>query len=164
MALVAKRSQHFIDFTRESSSWNKKSHVFEDAKLEKRLCFSHQLVVPRETVWCFAVQEEPSEVELKKVISLAHWAVGDAPNHVKKLLQPLKAIQEVKDGGRINFLIQGKKFLLLIYIIFKLSLLWINHPASLALYNICEHFLLWLENAKMVSRKSNREGNDSFSK
>ena len=33
----------------------------------------------------------------------------DAPNHVTKSLQSPEATQEVKDGGRINFLIQGKK-------------------------------------------------------
>ena len=64
-ALVAKRPWHFGNFTGESSSWNKRSHVSEDAKPTKRWCFSHQLVVLRETVWYFVTQEEHGEVELK---------------------------------------------------------------------------------------------------
>ena len=85
------------------------SHVFKDAKPAKRWCFSHQLVILREIVWCFTMQEEHCEVELEKGLSLVHWATGDAPNHVMKSLQPLENTQEVKDGGRINFLIQEKK-------------------------------------------------------
>ena len=42
----------------------------------------------------------------------------DAPNHVTKSLQSPEATQEVKDGGRINFLTQGKNFHPLIYIIY----------------------------------------------
>ena len=64
------------------------------------------------------MQEEHCEVELEKGLSLVHWATGDAPNHVTKSLQPPENTQEVKDGGRINFLIQEKKKILpLIYII-----------------------------------------------
>ena len=115
--LSQKRPRHFGDSAGESRNWNKRSHVCKDAKPEKRWCFSLQLVVLREAVWYFVTQEEHGEVELKKVLSLAHWATGDDPNPVV-MLQPLEAIQEVKDGGRINFLIQGKFFLPLIYIIF----------------------------------------------
>ena len=84
--LSQKSPRHFGNSTGESSSWNKRSHVSEDAKLVKRWCFSNQLVLPRETVWCFAVQEKQGEVDLKKVLSLALWAIGGAPNDVAKSL------------------------------------------------------------------------------
>ena len=107
--LSQKRPWHFGNSTGESSSWNKRIHVSKDTKPAKRWSFSHLLVVLRETVWYFATQEEHGEVELKLVLSLAHWVARDAPNHVTKSLQPPEATQEVMDGGRINFLIQGKK-------------------------------------------------------
>ena len=64
-ALVAKRPWHFGNSTGESSSWNKRSNVSEDAKPTKRWCFSHQLVVLREIIWYFVTQEKHGEVELK---------------------------------------------------------------------------------------------------
>ena len=67
-------------------------------------------------------QEKPYDtLSRKKSMVKLSWNKfypGDAPNHVMKLLQSPEATQEVKDGGRINFLIQGKNFLPLIYIIF----------------------------------------------
>ena len=136
--LSQKRPWHFGNSAGESSSWNKRIHVSKYAKPAKRWSFSHLLVVLRETVWYFAAQEEHGEVELKLVLSLAHWVAGDSPNHVTKLLQPLEATQEVKDGGRINFLIQGKNFLLLIYIIF-LAIILMDESS----YISCFTWYLW---------------------
>ena len=103
-----KTSRHFGDSAGESNRWHKRNGASKGVESAKRWCFSHQLVIPRELVWCFIAQEEHCEVELEKVLSLAHWATGDDPNRVTKSLQPPEAIQKVKDGGRINFLIQGK--------------------------------------------------------
>ena len=64
-AFVAKHPWHFGNSTGESSSWNKRSNVSEDAKPTKRWCFSHQLVVLREIIWYFVTQEKHGEVELK---------------------------------------------------------------------------------------------------
>ena len=64
--LLQKRPRHFGDFTGESSSWHKRNGASKGVELAKRWCFSHQLVVPKETAWCFTVQEEHCEVELEK--------------------------------------------------------------------------------------------------
>ena len=114
--LSQKRPRHFGDSTGESSNWNKRSHVFEDAKLARMFLTLTYRSKRNRIMLCRARRAWWSGAE--KVLSLALWVAGGAPNHMTKSLQPPEAIQEVKDGGRTNFLIQGKIFLPLVYIIF----------------------------------------------
>ena len=90
--LSQKRPWHFGNSAGESSSWHKRNGASKGVEPAMRWCFSHQLIIPRETVWCFTTQEEHCEVELEKVLSLAHCATRDNPNHVTKSLQPPETI------------------------------------------------------------------------